>query len=203
MLKVFSILCFVSIAFGQAPTVCPPTNQIPPLLLPHDTDCSLFNMCFYGNKLELECSNGMVFDFNQQTCVVGTACIPVEISTTTGVTETTQVATLPTTVVTDPTTVASDSTTAASDSTAGETSEGTTEPTTAETTEATTEPTTTVAPVDTTTGATTTPGVPTAPSKCKFFVNYFRFNNFGFFFPVVVIPDASTQAPLPPPEVAL
>jgi len=178
MFKVISILCFVSIAFGQAPTECPVTNQVPPLMIPDPADCGLFFMCHYGNKLGLSCESNMVFDFNRQTCVVGQECIPVVIATTPGGGDTTQATSDPTSIATNPTSVATDPTTVAtSEATTGPTTEGetgaTTEPATSESTTgpttegetgATTEPaTTSVAPSDATT-ATTTPGIPTAPT---------------------------------------
>ncbi|XP_022816847.1 probable chitinase 10 [Spodoptera litura] len=80
-----------------------PADVAADLLLDHESDCAKFYICNHGNKVEMDCPNGLWFDFVLQYCSwpFMVNCKAIRTTTTTTTTTTTPA---PTTVTDRPTT---------------------------------------------------------------------------------------------------
>ncbi|KAF5306731.1 hypothetical protein FQA39_LY01489 [Lamprigera yunnana] len=67
MLKVLMFSVFVVVIAEQS---CPEVTENPTedILIPHETDCSKFYKCSYGEKIEQDCYPGLYFNPDTLQC---------------------------------------------------------------------------------------------------------------------------------------
>ncbi|XP_022835431.1 uncharacterized protein LOC111362897 [Spodoptera litura] len=67
----YTALTFLSVIIGtpdqDLPNGCPANSYIS-VLRPHESDCSKFYICNNGNKIEMTCASGTLFDVNLGVC---------------------------------------------------------------------------------------------------------------------------------------
>lgn len=74
MLKSITIIVFASSVLGQGAIPderCPIVNQRPPVLIPHEQDCTLYYICHFGNRILMpSCPRGLKFDTRSSRCIL-------------------------------------------------------------------------------------------------------------------------------------